>query len=80
MSNLTLTSFAALMEPVADFVTSITWQDSQPVEVLLHEDSLRHFGTEWHSSHPIWELFDAFDILGLTYGFTAAPVVSEEDL
>lgn len=70
MSNLTLISFAALMEPVADFVTSITWQDSQPVEVLLHEKALRHFGSDWYPDHPIWRLFDAFDDLGVTYGFT----------
>ena len=70
MSNLTLTSFAALLEPFVDFVTSVVWSDGQPVEVLLHEDALRHFGETWYFDHPIWRLFDAFDLFGLTYGFT----------
>lgn len=70
MSSLTLASFAALMEPVANFVTSITWQDSQPVEVLLHEKALRYFGNSWYYDHPIWYLFDELDAWGVTYGFT----------
>lgn len=69
MSNLTLTTLAAIIAPVADFITSITWQDSQPVEVMLHEKALRHFGSDWYPGHPVWRLFDVFDDLGLTYGF-----------
>lgn len=80
MSSLTLTSFAALLEPFTDFVTSVVWYDGQPVEMLLHDDAMRHFGADWYPDHPVWELFDALDVLGLTYGFSAAPVVSEEDL
>ncbi len=72
MSNLalTLTGFAALMEPVVDFVTNVSWVDGEPVDVLLDEKALRHFGTEWRPEHPIWELFDALDILDINYGFT----------
>ena len=70
VSTLTLTGFAALMEPVTDFIVNVSWVDSQPVDVLLDEKALRFFGADWYPSHPVWELFDAFDVLNINYGFT----------
>lgn len=71
-STLTLTGFAALMEPVTDFVTNVSWVNGEPVDVLLNEKALRFFGEQWRPEHPIWELFDALDTLGIDYGFTAS--------
>lgn len=71
MSNLTLRSFAALMQPVADFIVSINWSNGQPVDVLLEEKALRYFGNSWYYDHPIWYLFDELDSWGVTYGFAS---------
>ncbi len=72
MSNLTLRSFAALMEPVADFVTNVSWVDGEPVDVLLKEEALRFFGEQWRPEHPIWVLFDALDVFDINYGFVTS--------
>lgn len=71
VSTLTLTGFAALMEPVTDFVTSISWLDGEPADVLLSEKVLRHFGDRWYYDHPVWKLFDELDSWGVSYGFTS---------
>ena len=67
---MTLFSFAALVEPVTDFVTSISWLDGEPADVLLSEKALRHFGDRWYYDHPVWKLFDELDALNINYGFT----------
>ena len=70
-STLTLTGFAALMQPVTDFVTNVSLVNGEPVDVLLDGKALRFFGEQWRPEHPIWELFDALDILGINYGFAS---------
>lgn len=69
MTPLTLVSFAALLAPFDGFIHNISWIDGEPVDVILTESALRHFGQDWHSNHVVWKLFDALDTFNINYGF-----------
>lgn len=65
----TLHNFAALLSPFSDFITSISWRDGKPVDVVLSDNTLRVFGADWYPNHPVWVLFDALDLFDVDYGF-----------
>ena len=71
MSNLTLTltGFAALIQPFQNTVAAVQWRDGQPSDVWLYDSTLREHGTDWHRDHPLWVFFDALDDLGIGYCF-----------
>ena len=69
MTALTLTAFADLLEPFTDFVHNVSWLDGEPVDVVLTDEALRHFGADWHSNHIASKLFDALDTFNIDYGF-----------